>query len=69
MSAMQIHVNGEILETAAALTVQALVAQQQLAGQRMAVEVNGEVVPRSRWGEVSLRDGDRVELVRAIGGG
>ena len=69
MSAMQIRLNGEVLETAAALTVQGLVAQQQLTGQRVAVELNGDVVPRSRWGEVSLKDGDQVELVRAIGGG
>jgi sulfur carrier protein len=66
---MQIRLNGEVLETAAVLTVQGLIAGQQLAGQRLAVELNGDVVPRSRWGEVALKDGDQVELVRAIGGG
>ena len=69
MSAMQIRLNGEVLETGAALTVQGLIAQQQLAGQRVAVELNGDVVQRSRWAEVALKDGDQVELVRAIGGG
>lgn len=66
---MQIRVNGEILEVVAPLTVQGLITRQQLTGQRVAVEVNGDVVPRSRWDEVGLKDGDQVELVRAIGGG
>jgi sulfur carrier protein len=66
---MQIRVNGEVLETGPSLTVQGLIAQQQLAGQRVAVELNGDVVPRSRWSEVALKDGDQIELVRAIGGG
>ncbi len=66
---MQIRLNGEVLEDAAPLTVQGLIARQQLTGQRVAVELNGDVVPRSRWAEVSLKDGDQVELVRAIGGG
>lgn len=69
MFPMQIRLNGEVLEAATLLTVQDLIAQQQLAGQRVAVELNGDVVPRSRWAEVALKDGDQVELVRAIGGG
>lgn len=69
MPAMQIRLNGEVLEAVASLTVQGLITQQQLAGQRVAVELNGDVLPRSRWGEVALKDGDQVELVRAIGGG
>jgi sulfur carrier protein len=40
-----------------------------LEGKRIAVEVNGEVVPRSRWGAALLADGDRVEIVGAVGGG
>ena len=40
-----------------------------VAGKRLAVEVNEEVVPRSEHGEYCLRDGDRVEIVHAIGGG
>lgn len=69
MSVMQIRLNGEVLEAAAALSVQGLIELQQLSGQRVAVELNGEVVPRSRWSETALKDGDQVELVRAIGGG
>ena len=66
---MQIRLNGEFLDTRAPLTVQGLIAQQQLGGQRVAVELNGNVLPRSRWSEVELQAGDQIELVRAIGGG
>ncbi|MGH8593813.1 MAG: sulfur carrier protein ThiS, partial [Gammaproteobacteria bacterium] len=38
-------------------------------GGRIAVEINGEVVPRSQYNEHPLREGDLVEIVRAIGGG
>jgi sulfur carrier protein len=46
-----------------------LVENLQLNGQRLAIEVNLEIVPRSRYGEYQLADGDRVEIVNAIGGG
>ena len=66
---MQIVLNGEPASVAEAATVTALLTQLQLAGQRLAVELNGQIVPRSRWAEVALREGDRAEIVRAIGGG
>ena len=40
-----------------------------LGGRRIAVEVNGEIVPRSRYGEHELKPGDRIEIVHAVGGG
>ena len=40
-----------------------------LGERRVAVEVNGEIVPRSRYAEHELRDGDRIEIVHAVGGG
>lgn len=46
-----------------------LVDRLQLAGKRIAVERNGEIVPRSRLGACMLRDGDRLEIVVAVGGG
>jgi sulfur carrier protein len=46
-----------------------LVAELQLSGQRIAVEVNEELVPRSTHTERVLEEGDRVEVVHAIGGG
>lgn len=50
-------------------TIAALLQAQHLAERRVAVEVNGEIVPRGRHGEYELRPGDRVEIVHALGGG
>lgn len=66
---MDIVLNGESRSLAAAVTVLELLQAEGLGERRVAVEVNGEIVPRSRHGESSLRDGDRVEIVHALGGG
>ncbi len=64
-----IHVNGQSMALGHPLTVAALLADSGHAGKRVAVELNGEVVPRSRHADTELRDGDRVEIVVAVGGG
>ncbi len=46
-----------------------LLSARGLSGKRVAVERNGEIVPRSRHGEVHLAEGDRLEIVVAVGGG
>ncbi|MFN4212082.1 MAG: sulfur carrier protein ThiS [Devosia sp.] len=46
-----------------------MLAQRGLVGKRLAVERNGEIVPRARHGEVELTDGDQLEIVVAVGGG
>ena len=61
--------NGEPLDQPAALDVDALLARMGLAQKRVAVEVNREIVPRSRHGQHVLNEGDEVELVHAMGGG
>lgn len=66
---MQIVVNGENTPVSEGITLTELVGRLQLAGQRLAIELNGDIVPRSRWPEVRLNSGDRAEIVRAIGGG
>lgn len=66
---MRIHVNGEALVLADTATVADLVAQQGLTGRRIAIERNGDIVPRSQHAEAQLADGDRLEIVHAIGGG
>jgi thiamine biosynthesis protein ThiS len=66
---MRLQVNGEgrdLPETVA--TVGGLIQHLGLAG-RLAVELNGEIVPASRHATAPLQDGDRLEIVRAIGGG
>ena len=66
---MQIIVNGEQKQIEPGLTAAALVEQMGLGGRRIAMEVNQEILPRSRYSEHAFTDGDRVEIVHAVGGG
>jgi len=66
---MQILINGEAREARDGLTVATLLDELALEGKRLAVEVNEDVIPRSEHPAHALRDGDRVEIVHAIGGG
>lgn len=61
--------NGESLETPDPLRVLDLLDRFDLRKQRVAVAVNAEVVPKSRFAEVWIRDGDKVEVIHAVGGG
>jgi sulfur carrier protein len=51
------------------LNITALLEHMGLQGKRIAVERNGEIVPRSKFGQPMLIDGDRLEIVVAVGGG
>ncbi len=66
---MHIHLNGEIRSIAPDTSVAQLLADESLAERRVAVEINGEIVPRSAHATQPLCDGDRVEIVHALGGG
>ncbi len=66
---MRVEVNGESREVPAGTTIADLVADLAQSGQRFAVEINEELVPRSTHAHRPVADGDRVEVVRAIGGG
>ncbi len=66
---MNIVLNGAQRGLEEPLTLLGLIDRLELTGKRLAVEVNEEVVPRSLHAEYRLHDGDRVEIVRAIGGG
>ena len=68
-SGMEIFINGEARQVADGFSVAELIDNMGLRGQRIAVEINLEIVPRSSHAAHRLRDGDRVEIVRAIGGG
>ena len=65
----EIVLNGATLALAEALTVAELLDRQGLAGKRVAVERNGEIVPKSRHATTQLEAGDRLEIVVAVGGG
>ena len=66
---MDIVLNGQPRQIAMATSVLQLLQLEGLAERRVAVEVNGEIVPRSRQGERWLTQGDRIEIVHALGGG
>ncbi len=66
---MQIYLNGEARSVQTGANLAALVEDLGLAGKRIAVEVNREIVLHGTYREVELAEGDRVEIVHAIGGG
>jgi sulfur carrier protein len=66
---MQIIVNGEQRDVLEGLTAAQLVEDMDIAGKRIAMEVNLEIVPRSSYPEHRFNAGDRVEIVHAVGGG
>jgi sulfur carrier protein len=67
---VEVTVNGNTrMLDAAARDVAALVRALGLEGKRIAVERNGEIVPKSRYGDTPILEGDRLEIVAAVGGG
>jgi sulfur carrier protein len=66
---MHIQLNGEVFELSDGTTVAGLIDRLDLAGRRVAVELNLDIVPRSQHATTALREGDQVEVVHAIGGG
>ena len=65
---MRLIVNGEARDTAAT-RVDALLGELDYAGTHLAVAVNYDVVPRARWAETELKDGDQVEILTPRQGG
>ena len=66
---MKLTVNGDAVELKAPLSVRGLIEHLELGAGPVAVERNGEVVPRARHQETHLQDGDVVEIVHFVGGG
>jgi len=66
---IQIYVNGQSRQVHPSLDIAGLLAELSLGGKRVAVERNGEIVPRSRHAGTALGDGDKLEIVAAVGGG
>jgi sulfur carrier protein len=66
---IEIMLNGEAKNLPQGHNVQDLINTLELAGQALAVAVNRQVVPRASWQQRALQERDRVEIVRAIGGG
>ncbi len=66
---IQLSINGQSRGFAAPLDLARLLESLDLIGKRVAVERNGEIVPRSRYAVTALADGDALEIVVAVGGG
>ena len=68
MDPMNVTINGET-KICSAETLGALVARLGMKPDRVAIELNREIVPRDQWPETPLHDGDRLEIVHFVGGG
>ena len=66
---LAIQVNGEPRRVSAGVSIAAMLAELGLDPQRVAVERNRDVVPRSSLGEVTVEGGDQFEIVHFVGGG
>jgi len=66
---MKVTVNGETLELAADSTLLSLLESLDMTRGRVAVEINQEIIPRSQHSEHLLHDGDKIEIIHAVGGG
>jgi len=66
---MTLHLNGEQREVPEGLDLAGLVGWLELPADRVAIERNLEVVKRANWSETQLENGDRLEIVRMVGGG
>ncbi|MCP5267823.1 MAG: sulfur carrier protein ThiS [Zoogloeaceae bacterium] len=66
---MKLTINGESRDFPPSQTIASLLEILGLAGKRIAVEHNGEIVPKSRHGQTPLAEGDSLEIVVAVGGG
>lgn len=66
---MVLTINGEPRDFPDGLTLAALIAQLGMKADRVAVELNLEIVPRGNWEATQLKDGDKLEIVHFVGGG
>jgi sulfur carrier protein len=66
---LELKINGESRQFSEALTVAGLIDQLGFTGKRIAVERNGEIVPKSQHATTALVTGDQLEIVVAVGGG
>lgn len=66
---IQVTVNGEARAFEAPINVSALLERLHMAGKKLAVERNGEIVPKGLHPDTVVQDGDRLEIVVAVGGG
>jgi sulfur carrier protein len=66
---ISVQVNGETLNFEDTLTILELIRKIEIHSVAIAVAVNSEIIPRSSFDDIKLRDQDRVEIIRPVGGG
>lgn len=66
---MEIFLNGESFQITSEWTAEKLIEQLGLGEKKLALEVNGEIIPRSHFPKQRIQTGDRVEVIHAVGGG
>ena len=66
---MRLHVNGEDRDFPELATLASLIEHLGAKADRVAVELNRDIVPRAQWDATPLHDGDRLEIVHFVGGG
>jgi thiamine biosynthesis protein ThiS len=66
---MNLTINGENRLLSPAATLGALIEQLGMKSDRVAIELNREIIPREQWPQTPLKDGDRLEIVHFVGGG
>lgn len=69
ISVMQLFVNGEAKDCPEPITLAKFIEQLGMKGDRIAVELNREIVPRAQWPDTQLHEADRLEIVHFVGGG
>ena len=66
---MNIQVNGKSLEVIKPLTIVDLIKQLDYQNQRIAIEINEAIIPKSNHAEFMISDNDKIEIIKAVGGG
>ena len=66
---IELTINGAARQVSMPLNMIQLLEHMQLGGKRVAIERNGEIVPRSQYAQIELAQGDQIEIVVAVGGG
>jgi thiamine biosynthesis protein ThiS len=66
---MRLIINGEEKDHPGITSLSSLIEQLGLKSDRLAIELNREIVPRAQWPATLLKDGDKLEIVHFVGGG
>lgn len=66
---MKVHINGETKEIQTEISLSELLERLALPNERIAIELNKSVVRRRDWGNIQIKDDDKIEIVHFVGGG